>query len=576
MKDRRSILDRRLACCVLLGLGLTTARVSADSLIGQVVNASGVGLVGITLKFSGNLPNAVTGVNGLFAVTVPPGSIDVAFEPSTAYAPRLFEGVSVSGTTNMGMIRLEFGFPVSGKVVDNVGTPLAGANIDVYDSVTGVKYYTPGDGTDLLGDFLVTVPVGTCRVRAKPPAANILVSIERRGVVVNAPVVLGQMVLPPGVLLIGTVVDAATQLPVSGVDLDVIEAMTGNEVVTPGDDTAANGAFQVIAPPGMLHVRFDPPAGNSLLAREMLNFYAPGPRNLGAVTLARGEVVRGRVVDGANNPVANADLDVEISPGAQVVYLSHDKSDVAGNFEIVVPNGTYRFVVEPPAATGLVGNRTAATTVSGPLQLPDFVLPAGSRVSGVIRGHDGSPEADVDLDFVDPVSGAEVVTPGDHTDSAGVYGAAVPNGTWNVVFRARRGSFSRTETLTGVLIAGNTTLDRTLSRVPAFVRTHGYGIPTVAQGGPVPMVVEIANPNPTPTLTRLSLWFEDPTGARLPLLTNLDLPLPAGATFASFLWMPLPPVNPILLGRRFSLRVQFDDPQTGLEHDRDDVGFVIQ
>ncbi len=564
----------RIARCALLVLGLAASRASADSVIGQVINQNGVGLVGVTLKFSNGLPNAVTGVNGLFAVTVPAGTYDIAFEPATTYAPRIFLGVPVAGTANMGSVRLEFGFPVSGQVVNNANVALVNANIDVYDQATGVKLYTPGDGTDLLGNFTVTVPVGTCRVRVKPPSGVILVSIERRNVVVNAAVALGQIALQPGVLITGIVIDGTTLAPVPDVDLDITEALSGLDVVTPDDNTTSTGTFSVIAPPTLLHVAFDPPAGNSLLGKVTLNLYAPGPRNLGTVTLARGSLVRGRVLAPGNVPIANADLDVEV--GNYEVYLSHDKTDANGNFEIVVPDGAYRFMVEPPAAVGVIGLRTALTTVAGTTVLPDFVLPAGVRISGVVRGPDGTPEAGVDLDFIDPVSRVELVTPGDHTDASGAYDAVVLNGTWDVELRAVAGSQSQTEVVPGLLVNGNTTFDRQLARVPVFVRTQGLGVPTAAPGSTVPMVLTIANPNATVTMTRLSLWFIDPSGLRFPLLTNLDLPLPPGFVSVSLLFMPVPPVNPIDLGKPFALSVQFDDPVTGAEHDRDAIKFIIQ
>lgn len=565
---------RGFLACLMSAAAATSAR--ADNVIGQVVNASGAGLVGITIKFSNGLPNAVTGINGLFAVTVPAGRYDIAFEPSSTYAPRLFAGVTVAGTADLGVVQLSLGFPVSGRAVDAQGQPVANCNINAYDQATGVKFYTPADSTDLLGNFSVVVPIGTCRVRVLPPTGLVVVAAERRNVVIVAPVPLGDVVLRNGFVVTGTVVNAATQQPIVDVDIDVSEALNGEDVVTPNDNTNAAGVFSVIVPFGLLNFAFDPPAGNALLGREMLNVYVPGSRNLGVLPLAQGAIVRGRVLGPGNVPLVNVDLDAEVPPGRYDVYLSHDKTDSNGNFEIVVPNGSYFFVVEPQAAAGVIGARTAATAIAGATTLPDFVLPAGVRVSGVVRGPDGSPEEGVNLDFVDPTTGLELVTPGDRTDAAGSYSAVVLNGSWNVTLASKRGSFARSETVNGVAVSGNTTFDRQLARVPAWVLTQGYGVMTVGQGGTVPLLLGIGNPNATSTTTRASLWLVDPAGGRLPLLANLDISLPPGLTATSLTFLPVPPVNPIHLGKPFEFEVRLDDLVTGIEHDRDHITFIVQ
>ncbi|HKB16418.1 MAG TPA: hypothetical protein VKF62_10145 [Planctomycetota bacterium] len=45
---------------------------------------------------------------------------------------------------------------------------------------------------------------------------------------------------------------------VPGVDIDVFDQVTGVKLVTPNDNTDAQGEFSVVVPPGLYRVAFDP------------------------------------------------------------------------------------------------------------------------------------------------------------------------------------------------------------------------------------------------------------------------------------------------------------------------------
>src|SRR3989304_5565287 len=74
-----------------------------------------------------------------------------------------------------------------------------------------------------------------------------------------------------------------------------------------------------------------------------------------------------------------------------------------------------------------------------------FVCPAHVRaqipcLTGIVKDAMGNPVANVDLDFIDPVTGVKLVTPGDNTDATGFYNVCVLPGTYHVTFAPAPGS----------------------------------------------------------------------------------------------------------------------------------------
>ena len=61
-------------------------------------------------------------------------------------------------------------------------------------------------------------------------------------------------------------------------------------------------------------------------------------------------------------------------------------------------------------------------------------------LTGIVRDPLGNPVADVDLDFIDPVTGVKLLTPGDNTDVTGFYNVCVLPRTYDVTFAPAPGS----------------------------------------------------------------------------------------------------------------------------------------
>ncbi len=337
-----------LAPAFLLGL-LMAIPVRADTVTGTVRNQAGLAVAGATVDIylssgSGGTTTVLTGATGVFSAVIAGGTYTLEFRPTTAsgLAPKRMEGVVVAVTTNVGIVTLLPGFAVSGTVRNSAGVGLVSADINVYEVATGAKLFTPNDLTIAGGAFSVIVPAGLYNVRAAPPAGQILVAQLLVNVTVAAATNLGIIVLPPGVILSGTVVTATTGAPLASVDLDVDDAVTGQRIQTPGDNTNAAGVFSVIVPTGTFTVSFDPLPGVPWQGRRVFNVAVPGTTTMGIVQLQAGWIVTGSVRGPGNVPVVNADLDVDTLLGGVRLYTSNDSTAVDGTLYFVLKSSSLK------------------------------------------------------------------------------------------------------------------------------------------------------------------------------------------------------------------------------------------
>jgi hypothetical protein len=555
----------------------------ADTLTGQVVDPNGVGIVGATLTFTnGATPlNPVTGLNGVFAFVLNPGTYDISIDPGVAgVAPMQLFGVQVAGLTNLGTIQLQVGYTISGQIVDPAGLPVFGVDTDVRDAVTGARLFTPGDNTDLTGLFSVTVPAGTYRFDIRPPADPLLPLFAPRsieGVVVAGNVDLGIQAVETGFAISGIVRDGRTLLPVEDADIDVEDAITGEKLLTPNDNSDPLGAFLVVVPTGYYTVTIDSPVGSALRGQRRHNLLVGANTPLGLVDLEPGFVVSGLVTDAAGLPIQGADIDVLTVPGDSAWFLSNDNTDANGNFSVVVPAGSCYLTVEPRPGSGLVAARTNTLQIAANTALPTFRLATGVTLSGTVTKANGAPEVGCDIDVIDPATGLELPTPGDATDANGFYSVVVPAGTYDLAFQPEEFSLSRVDRIAGVSVQGATIADHRLVNTPIYALAYSPGEPDVAAtGGLLPLFLAYMNLTAGTVPTLVSIVNVDPLGNEHELLRPLFLNLPVGAGMFTATLLPTPPVSPALHGLTMRMELRFDDPATGAEQDHDAVTYVIR
>ncbi len=157
--------------------------------------------------------------------------------------------------------------------------------------------------------------------------------------------------------------------------------------------------------------------------------------------------IEGKVTDGAGVPVADADLDffesgsrAKVDPSAPGFESQSDKTDIFGEYEMVVIPEVYDVRYEPPANRPDLAPIFVREIILGTDRVQDVTLPEGSRLGGTLRDPDGAPVAGADLDVRDPDTGTKIATVRDDTDADGRFDTTVIRGEWDVVFRPPVGS----------------------------------------------------------------------------------------------------------------------------------------
>jgi len=322
---------------------------------------------------------------------------------------------------------------LTGTVVDPGGTGVFGVNIDVVDAATGDSIPLTNDGTDPSGVFLVTVPDNaTYHVHFKAPTSTRLVSRIVRDVVVTVGTTdMGVIPLEQGALLTGQVVRLSDGTPVADVDIDVDRSSTGERIYTPGDNTDANGIFEVIVPVEPVDLSVSPDKAERLVGLVLAGIAIAGDTNVGALALEPGALLFGTAVRASNGtPVVGADTDLVDPATGATIPTSGDDTDAAGFFSVVAPFRSVDFVIEPVKADRLVAREILGIDVAGDTDLGTVALDAGALLSGkVVRSSNGTPVVDADTDAQDAFTGASIPLPGDNTDANGDFSVVVPYGT---------------------------------------------------------------------------------------------------------------------------------------------------
>jgi hypothetical protein len=180
---------------------------------GYVYDSNGAGIPDIDLNVYDqetgeqlDLQNDNTDPDGYYDVFVPPGIYRIVYRPvfGERYVPVELTNVEVFSDIWIDVV-LEDGFYISGTVTGPQGA-VQGADIDVEDSQTGIKLYTPGDNTNESGFYQVIVPVGTFNVSVDPPEGQNLAPAIAYDVVVSGDIMLN-FVLETGYTLSGVVTD---------------------------------------------------------------------------------------------------------------------------------------------------------------------------------------------------------------------------------------------------------------------------------------------------------------------------------------------------------------------------------
>ncbi len=321
-----------------------------------------------------------TDLFGAFNILVPAATYDIRFTPPLGqpYAGAELKNIVITGPMSLDTTQLAPGFFLSGTVRDLSSTPVPNVDLDFEDQATGLTLYTPRDNSDSNGDFGPSVAAGIYDIVFNPPIGSGLAHVALNDFILSADSLVSSIVLPPGFVLSGTVVDQ-TLTPLVGADLDMIDISVGFKIPTDKDKTVVGGAFQMIAPAETMDIYVNPPVGMPLASTVLHDQIVAGPMNLGTITLLPGFRIFGHVWDTGVNPIPGSDIDIVEQVGGFVYPTPGDDTDGGGAYELRVPGGAYLVIANPPAGSGLLPDTVMVSPLAGDTQV-DFFLSADPSV----------------------------------------------------------------------------------------------------------------------------------------------------------------------------------------------------
>lgn len=203
-------------------------------------------------------PGDNTDDSGVFQVLVPSGSWELEVDPpqGSELVSSLTSIAVPIGGINIGIITLPDGFTVSGSVVDTDGDVIPDTDLDFFISATGVEIPTAHDNANSSGNFSVQVEPDSYDIAFRPKFVSGAAPLVIESISVTADTNIGQVALPAGFALTGTVV--AGSVPVEAVEITLNDSSTGAEVYVFGNDTDGLGAFALRQIPGTYDVTATP------------------------------------------------------------------------------------------------------------------------------------------------------------------------------------------------------------------------------------------------------------------------------------------------------------------------------
>jgi hypothetical protein len=366
---------RLLALTGLLTAAFVVPEAAAFQLAGTVVDPLGAPIKDVDLDVA-DLSTGLTLVtpedntdgDGRFAIEVPAGLYRILFEPPPGLrlAPHVEPRIEIAGDLILDLT-LRPGLSLAGRITGPDGVGVSGVDLDVWDRELQVKLPTPGDQTNALGFYSVILPPGTYDIVADPPVNTRLASVRFDSVTVSGQDQILSFGLDAGFILSG-VVRSTDGRPAVGIDLDVTDLDSAEEVPLAEDKTDASGQYAVVLRRGRYELGIDAEAASRLISTRVPELVIEADRTID-IELTPGLLVQGEVRDPGGGLVEGANLDfVDLASGLEVLTPS-DFTNVLGAYAVVLPPGSFDLVVWPPASASYPPDTTRTIEVNRDLRL---------------------------------------------------------------------------------------------------------------------------------------------------------------------------------------------------------------
>ncbi len=441
---------------------------AGNYLSGTVTDFQGNGILDVDLNVYDSTgyklftPSDNTDDTGFYEIVLPSGTFTIAYRyrgsiQNPRYVPVELIGVLVSGDTTVD-VTLVNGYFISGTVRNPNNAPVVDADLDARDVVTGLKVYTPNDNTDINGNYQMLVPAGTYEVNVAPLPINRLLPAIVYNFVVSNDAALDFNLLW-GYLLSGTVRNP-DGTAIFNAQIDITDASTGFDLFTPWNNSDSAGFYQVVVPTGLFNIDFNPPVGTPpyTACLRMHNQNITGDLVINP-TVPWGILLSGLVRNQSAQGILNVDIDIINPSNSESLPLVGDHTDINGYFATAVAPGTYHIEIEPSKARRLTAKKLYDQLLNSDTYIP-ATLDTGMVVNGLVSDSDGAPFHHVHASAYINSSGFEIYTPGNSTDSLGLYTILIPPENYNLVYRPDTSyGIPDTVRITNIPVAHDTTIN---------------------------------------------------------------------------------------------------------------------
>lgn len=514
---------------------------SGVTIRGRVVDGSGNGIPQVFVgAFNGGsgatcctwVGGAPTDGTGNFSLVVPPGTYRLQFWPprgspfighwwkASGGASRFDVAddiVAATSLTGKGAT-LASGFTISGRVTDGTnGIP--NVNVAAFLGGNGATCCTwlNGTGTDASGNYSLSVPAGTYRLKFFPPPGSSFVSQfwmsgappNRTGSFTNAsditvgPSATGtNIVLATGNAITGTVTSDGTH-GIQGVNVSAFTGCPSSCQWLAGTATNPDGTYSLVVPAGTGYMlSFNAPPGSPFISQwwngaagpsSATAFDVSGPVSGKNAVLATGIVVSGRVTDSGGNGVPNANVNAMTGCPSSCSWAAGTNTSPTGTYSLVVAANTYRVQFNAPQGSSFIGHwwdgtSAGSTSSSGATDVTvgasavtgiNATLATGFRIQGTVT--DGTNAvASSNVIALTGCPSSCTFAAGADTGATGAFTLVVPSGSYDVKFNTPTGTHLIAHwwdgTTTGVLsVSGATAVTVGTSDVTGIGATLATG-----------------------------------------------------------------------------------------------------
>ncbi len=321
-----------------------------------------------------------TDANGNFTTTITPNgdyrlTVFPQAPPLSSLVTGRFEDITVGSTpSNLGVLQLEIGANLSGRVVNSMGGPLQEVQLEFLNPPDFQALDMSGGSTNVQGYFSVTVPFGQCEVHFEPGPVPYYGSGQApitKFFNVTGPIALGDVVMPPGFIISGVARRQSDNSPVVDAEIEIVKSATGESVWSHKNKTSETGSFAVVVAAGTYDFAVVPDPDDLLAAKVVTNRTVPPGGSLGTLLLTDGVEMKGKVKDPANTGHAGVSISVVNSATQQNVFIPNANTTAGGSYKTVVPVGTLDVTFDAPFSLPL-----GTAKVTGVVANQDFELDA--------------------------------------------------------------------------------------------------------------------------------------------------------------------------------------------------------